>query len=365
MVNQKIHATYTETYDLNTSINEMSILAIHTPQATSLKKMFKGFFEQYKKFKVLGCNLSMQCASQLSLDPLQIGLDGGVADPRDVLNPILFKACTGESLNILLDQIYNKNLESSPSQHSSIGEHLLSSTDNPIDLYYQMLADDTFRRSHPMRGLEISGLVPMVHKIVSTQPFKWSGVSSGGDSQPRLRANSVLGFGSPSGEDPRSQNNVVNPSVFVSNGITPMPAMDTCVSRVVKTIPNSALDVSVGTTIEQPMGNNNAMWFIDDVPRVYMGVIILPPSILVRLFYRLTIVWHIEFYQFRPAYEVGPVSEALVATADGQHGFDDGAVPSTYFNLYHTAVAEALTKEMSSFDANGLSEITEVNQIAK
>lgn len=70
MTSNTIHATYTETYDLNTINGELSLLGIHTPQSKSLKRMFHGFFEQYRKVKILGCNLKMVCASTQRLTPI-------------------------------------------------------------------------------------------------------------------------------------------------------------------------------------------------------------------------------------------------------------------------------------------------------
>lgn len=175
MVSNTIHATYTETYDLNTILNELNILGIHTPQADALKFMFKGFFEQYKKYKILGCNFRMVCASQQSLDPTLIGTGDGQIAARDVLNPILFKACTGEHLNALLDQIYNQNEEQNMGTYgASVSQHLDSGT-RALNAYYSMLADDSFRREHPQKGITVMGLKPMVHKVVTTQPFKYTG----------------------------------------------------------------------------------------------------------------------------------------------------------------------------------------------
>lgn len=363
MVTQKIHATYTETYDLNTAIGEMSILGIHTPQADSLKRMFKGFFAQYKKYRILGCNFSMQCASQMSLDPLQLGFEGGVADPRDILNPILFKACTGESLNLLLNMAYNKglNVSNAPASDNRTGSlnQVITEDSNDLRAYYALLADDSFRREHPMKGLVVSGLKPMVHKVVTTQPFRWTG--TGGDSIPGrpylMGGQAPEYFGGISGSGGVST--LTNSSVFVSNGITPMPALDTAVEQNVNFAKNSTEE-----NVSLP-----ANWFINNVPRVYMGVIVLPPSILVRLFYRLTMVWHIEFYDFRPAFELGTIgNNMLVGSNDQSDSFADSMARCeglTYFNLYHTPVSEALTMEMSSFDANGLAEVETVNESAR
>lgn len=347
MVQNVIKGTYTETYDLNTAIGELSMLSIHTPTALSLKRMFKGFFENYSKVKILGCNFKMVCLSQQALTPDLIGLEAGKVDPRDVANPILFKACTGENLNVLLNQIYNKSENiHGQTDNASIDEHV-DSRDEAIRAYYTMLADDSFRREHPQRGITVMGLRPMVHRIVSTQPFKWNaelGSGQGGD-RPALQATlpniggQTFGFGGPSGSNVAG-NNPSNPSVFVSNGLTEMPWLDTAFVK------------GSGNTVDYPVE-----YLATNIPRVYCGVLILPPAILQRLFFRLQIVWHIAFKDFRPAYEIGALnehSETVLQEAVGNYG-------GLYHNYYHNAVPDD-SKDFGSFS---VSENVEVEPVVE
>lgn len=363
MVSNTINATYTETYDLNTAIGELSILGIHTPQADSLKYMFKGFFEQYKKYKILGCNLQMVCATQQSLTPDLVGLEAGQVDPRDVLNPILFKACTGENLNVLLNQIYNSQESINNSSSSSLDQHVDNHTYG-INAYYSLLADDSFRREHPQKGLTVMGLKPMVHKVVTTQPFGWSGDNFSGFSTPLITpgtpdtspsSGASVGFGGVAGT--KNDSNVVqrNPQIFVSNGMTDMPWLDTVYDGLGYSI--SGTTVSANANVKQGM-------LINSVPRVYMGCIVLPPAILQRLFFRMQIVWHIQFKDFRPACEIGPIGGSGLDSHDGLGlgGITSGTGNRVYWNLYHSATDANLTKVNSSFDSNGLSEITTVNE---
>lgn len=352
MTSNSIHATYTETYDLNTINGELSILGIHTPQAPALRRMFHGLMEQYRKVKILGCNFKLVCASRQELTPDLIGVGASKISARDVLNPILFKACTGEGMNVLLDQIYNPQEEESGSNGSSISEHRDTGA-NAFGAYYSLLADDSFRREHPQKGITVMGLKPYVHRIVSTQPFKWSGIAPDGVEQPYITPqtsgpgsedNFVGGFGAQSG----SKNYTIDPvngNVFVSNGLTDMPWFDTALSYVVTD--------DVDNTKVQKMYN-----LISKIPRVYMGVLILPPSeSAVNLYYRLQIVWHIAFKDFRPAQDLMPISQALtLENSTGRLG-DAG---STYFNLYHTA--SKLEKEYGSFDTQGVEQVEVVGE---
>lgn len=372
MVNQTINATYTETYDLNTAIGELSMLAVHTPQAPALKRMFHGFFENYKKYRINGCNIRMVCASQQALTPDLVGLGEGQVDPRDILNPILFKACTGESINILLDQIYNAaDPELVNSDNGSLAHHATTRSSAQL-AYYQMLSDDTWRKEHPQHGLMVTGLRPMVHKVVTTQPFKWTGRAGATDtsggylsnrSLPKIRGNSgdgpgtgtTVGFGSPAGS---FVSDVTNPTVFVSNGMTDMPWLETAVVRNI-----TVLDDEGGEPIDV-----KAKLMINDVPRVYMGCIILPPAQLQRLFFRMQISWSVSFRDWRPAFEYGPLdsSNAEYDPVKPFPGMVDAASGNTdtYFNLYHTPSAKSdngsFGKELSSFTTTEETEVETV-----
>lgn len=337
MVNKTVHAVYAETYDLNTAVGELSILGIHTPQSRNLKKIFHGFFEQYKKFRILGCNIKMVCASQQSLDPSQMGLQAGQVDPRDVLNPILFKACTGEGMNTILDMAYGMGdvIQAGASISQSI-----TSVQDVLNAYYGFLADESFRKSHPQSGLEVMHLVPMVHRVVTTQPLKWNEAKlySDGDTQNLGDNWQSPGVDThPTMSVPVSSNNPVH---FVSNGLTEMPWLDT------------AVPFDTGDTADV---NGAAYAMVADVPRVYMGCIILPPAILQRLFFRLTVVWHVEFRDFRHATELGypgtPITDAF-------GGFGDAG----YYNMYHNAIPDSkgMSNEKSSFTTSDKVEVSEV-----
>lgn len=368
MVNNTIHATYTETYDVNTLLNELSLLAIHTPQAPALKRMFHGFFEQYKKFKILGCNFKMVCATKQDLDPTLAGSGVGQIDPRNVLNPILFKACTGEHIDALCDQIYNVGQEipaNDTLNRGSIGQHIVTSQ-NAIDAYYSLLADDSWRKEHPQRGITVMGLKPMVHKVVTTAPFKWTvapqygGYQSGGGpliagDDRNANTHATAGFGSEGGSSDSSVD-PVNPSFFVSNGLTDMPWLDTSYTKV-----------GLYTNQEDSeTANRKVSLLIGGVPRVYMGVLVLPPSLgenSSNLYYRIQVNWHILFKDFRPVQDL----LALDVPGDGVEILaDDGGIyrqglsdyKNTYFNMYHTA--SKLHKDYGSFDTVGVESVDKI-----
>lgn len=368
MVTQQIHGTYTETYDLNTIQDELSLLAIHTPQAESLKRMFHGFFEQYSKFKVLGCNFRLTCATRQDLDPTLAGNGAGQIDPRNVLNPILFKACTGEHINALCDQIYNRSEEVSTQYMGSVSQHIVSGNTSSLAVgaYYSLLADDSWRKEHPQKGITVMGLKPMVHKVVTTQPFKWNVASSSNSvfpdqpavtgGAPTVADNTIRGFGGISGSSDGTVD-PVNPSVFVSNGMTDMPWLPTSYSQVVA--------YETGGNV---MGSDKTEVLATNIPRVYMGCLVLPPAIgeTGNLYFRLQIVWHILFKDFRPVQDLMSLTPAgQINSMEGGGVWEQGlaSASKTYWNLYHQA--SALSKEFGSFDANGVSDVDLIMEKAK
>ena len=102
MATQKVYCKYQDIIDLNTVGGTVSVIGIHTPTGDTPRKMFPGFFKQYKKWKYLGCSVVGANAAQLPVDPLGVSYEAGegndtVADPKDILNPILFHGCHGKS----------------------------------------------------------------------------------------------------------------------------------------------------------------------------------------------------------------------------------------------------------------------------
>ena len=69
---------------------------------------------QFRRYKYLGANIALVPAQTLPLDPLQVSYDAGdqLADPRDILNPILHKHYSGERtlLDLFLDGYFTKKI---------------------------------------------------------------------------------------------------------------------------------------------------------------------------------------------------------------------------------------------------------------
>ena len=167
-----------ETYDLSTKTNKMGLLGIHTPDGKLVYSMWRGFYENFRKMRFVSCDVAMACASMLPADPLQIGVEAGDIAPQDMFNPILYKACSNDSMSTLLNKIYaggdiygdgtwlNKNSVSS----ENTPEFTYDDT-RDIDqfaMYYGLLADtDGWKKAMPQAGLEMRNLVPLTFSIVT------------------------------------------------------------------------------------------------------------------------------------------------------------------------------------------------------
>lgn len=95
-----VNASISEMYDLSTTVNQGTVLKIHTPIGNNVKRHLLGFFLQYKKFRYIGAKVTLVPASTLPADPLQLSYEAGepTIDPRDMVNPILWRHYHGEAM---------------------------------------------------------------------------------------------------------------------------------------------------------------------------------------------------------------------------------------------------------------------------
>lgn len=271
-----------ETYDLSTQVNKMGIVGIHTPSTAGIKALYPGLCMNHRYLRIVGCDVTLACASMLPADPLQIGTEAGSIAPQDMFNPILYTACSNDSFNTLMARIYH---ESNVATGMSLTKaDFDTETYDNFALYYGLLASpDGFRKAMPQAGLEMKGLYPIVYQMVSqygnivdpTSPTgagAWtelasdgseivaSGVQTGGKVSPAQ-------FRGPSMRMPRLP--LQQDSLYVdSNG-----------------------KISLDGTAET------------NIPTTYVGLIITPPAKLNRLYYRMKVTWTIQFEEVVPITE--------------------------------------------------------------
>lgn len=336
MATNYAHATYTEVIDLQTTADKISIIGIHTPVGRKAYSRLKGFFRQFRKFKYNGIkSLVMVPAANLPVDPL--GLTGVVGttdlmDPRDTLNPILFHGCHGESLTRVLDTIYRGSVITQGGRQQTVldGSNVADSAemfdvDISTDLfsYYSKLTDSSWRKFGIQSGVKLRNLHPLVHQVVQNMPTLPAGVSTD-----LVAANTGLFEGaytdSGGGVIARSagdvSNNAAISNVHVPIGeLTKVPTVDSngdyssTLGRAYKqqfTNKMSRLGW-LPTSIPQTANDVNAS--IVTCPKLFMGVMVLPPAYNIEQFFRMVITHSFSFKEFTSSLSLMDVADNLTS----------------------------------------------------
>lgn len=310
MVTNYVSLTINETYDINTLKDKMAVIGIRTPSPGLVNKYIDT--RQFKKVKFNSCSIRLASASQLPVDPLGVGFEAGQIAPQDIMNPLLFKAVSGESFSAVLDCIYNgRDVAANPDfyyEGSLDINHVSESTDvdpgsgdptasdftaSAYDIYYTLLHDGTFRPAHPQQGLVVNNLVPLVRDIHSSMPMasylgstqsKWlpAAYSFGNDNIRSANPNPLsetdgVGY---VWTDIDTRNAAYNSFNFIMSGKTrPMPAFNT--------------QVALGM-------DNPCAW-----PYTYVGCLVVPPYKMASLYMRMVVSWHVTLSEFIPIFKRG------------------------------------------------------------
>jgi len=272
-----------ETYDLSTRAGKMSFIAIHTPSLGLAKRMWGGLFEQYKFVRFASCDVAMACASTLPADPLQIGTEAGDIAPQDMFNPILYRACSNDSFNTVLNrisaQVDNTNA-SGPDDKANItlaGESVSAQNDPWIDgadqfaLYYTLLSDDGWRKSMPQSGMVMRGLYPICFSVLSNHGAMSSRYTARNEASDNAYSTTIM---KTTGEVVSSYSSAF-PTNIIRGAPVRMPAMPT----------------HLGGTNDGVLGEVRPY----EAPRCMVGAIVMPPSKLNQLYYRMKVTWTLEF----------------------------------------------------------------------
>lgn len=285
-----------ETYDLHTVKNKMTVIGIHTPRPGILKRNFPGLLMQCRAYRPVSADVRVACASVLPLDPRGVGTSTDDVAPEDVFNPILYKAMSNLGMSQLEARI-NAMAGIQPTAGTDVyGDTALADVDSLTDMadefpvYYGLLSQSgVWRHANPQAGLEMKGLKPLVYELVYNMNDQIAPGTSGtpptGTSFPG--ADSEAQF---SGIGLQSIRGKAKPMPFINT---------TAYSR--HTEGGQLKDISApgfsGTGVEQAE---------EIIPylTVMCGCIIIPPSRLHELFYRMVVEWTIEFSSIRPLGEI-------------------------------------------------------------
>lgn len=342
--------TYTETFDMNTEKDCPTLIGIHTPIGTTPYRFLSPAFRMYKKFKYLGCDITIVNSARLPVDPEQVGKISGTnyVDPRDVLNPILFRGCHGESMASILDSMYNGLLTTNGFHTATVDKETFASTLQ--NFYYTALGDDSWRKSPIQKTLSIRGLHPLVyqvalpHQLLPTNGLEFQnyrsnnpeavtnppglgntqGSENGQDMPPGTGWPPIGIHGPTKVEDPYTREysfvQGINPAF--TNKMSRLGWMDT-LQYIGQNVPAD----SEGTFTRE---------MIAQLPKLFMGICLLPPANLCRQYLRVIIRHKFKFAQFRS------ITTGAIDEQDWIHSATYG-----YANLYTGNETKYLPDQMS------------------
>lgn len=268
-----------ETYDLHTLTEKISLIGIHTPSAGIIKRNYPGLLMQCKAYRPVQADVRMACASVLPLDPNGVGVGADQVSPEDVFNPILYKAISNFGMS-QIEQFVNAG-----GNFSILGAGLDAGNDgitsDDFATYYGLLAQThEWKHANPQAGLEMRGLKPLVYETYQTIGDN----AVGGSSNPMI---------APKGDDSISTGQVGNIAVQTFRGRAHEMPMLNC------TVPRSYNGNVATQTAGFVSGENNGQLDVP-APKVFCGLIVVPPSRKVSLYYRLVCEWTLEFSMIRP-----------------------------------------------------------------
>lgn len=279
-----------ETYDIKTVKNRMTVIGIHTPKANIIKANFPGLLVQCKAYRPVSCDIVVASASALPLDPLGVGQEIGDVAPEDVFNPILYKALTNAGMSNLESRIYALGAGTTQGDDidgPSVNLDVDSVTDqsDEFGVYYSLLSNSHgWKTASPQAGLVMRDVRPLVYEVLADNGMNnanggINGSGTNGVVPTQNQSNLALNVG----------------GFFIKGNAKPMPFMNT-------TFVNGSSSVS-GANIGFSDTASNIQQGIP-APRVMCAAIIVPPSKLRELFFRMTVEWTLEFSQIRPISEV-------------------------------------------------------------
>lgn len=233
----------------------------------------------FRAVRFAGCDVYLACASQLPVDPNGVGSEAGQVDPSDMMNPILYKAVSNDYFDTIISRIYGGVAMNPSSDGSSITsvEGLTNASQQAVGfddfaIYYGVLShSEGWKKAMPQVGFEMKGLKPLMWEMLNNYGNTMIPAGYNSTRVPILDGGSV--GGSPSG------------------GIEPPT-----VAR------EKAFEMRGSARLAPPMPlwaglNADNSTLATTFPYTYVGAIIVPPCHTAgsRLYYRMRIVWHLEF----------------------------------------------------------------------
>lgn len=336
-------ASYTEVIDLQTTAGKTSVIGIHTPQGRAPYDKLKGFFTQFRKFRYKGISrLTIAPASSLPVDPLGLTSEIGSTsqmDPRDTLNPILFKGCHGTSMSVILDKIFDVN-EYVNGDGANVTNSALDvvtpsmrkfEEDNAVPGvgYYKLLTDVTWKKYGVQSVINIKRMYPLVWKMARNLPINPTAGRPGGSIH-TTNAGLITGI---------INNQATSPATTPTSGLS-----TSAISTTTGDLPSVGLPGFPEYAQEFTNGCSRLGWLptviptqdtvsrntISGLPKLFMGMFIMPPAYNTEQFMRMVIRHEFEFKDFTTS--LGPMDRPpAVYTPQGD--VTSAVVPDGYYNF--------------------------------
>lgn len=291
-----------ETYDLHTVKNRMTVIGIHTPKPDIIQKNFPGLLMQCRSYRPVSADVRIACASMLPLDPKGVGVAEGDVAPEDVFNPILYKAMSNKGMSQLEARInYDGNGGSAlldvAGNSAEVDVDTTTAATDEFPIYYGLLSNaHDWKHANPQAGLQMSGLKPLVYEMVYNIGDSISDISVPGQTTAPNTDGTPVYIGS------RAILGNAKPFPFIP--CTAYAAADAC--------PPGFVSGNSGDNI--PYNKETTVPYM----KVFCGCIVIPPSRLHELFYRMVVEWTIEFSTIRP---IGEITDwlGLATLGSGTH----------------------------------------------
>lgn len=291
MVTTPINVSVSETYDLKTQLNKMTLIGIHTPSSKLIEKTYPGLCMNARFLRIKSIDVVISAVSQLAISPDQVGEDATKIAPQDMLNPILYKAVSNEAMSAIEARLYGLSSGDSVGEMATYTPGHVSDLANEFNMYYALLSNrDGFKVAHPQQGLSMKGLVPLVF-----ERYYNVGVNAENETTYPNYSGATLQKGSATVKSMRGKAH-------------PMPRFNT---TYITAHPNTANPDAVldGSIVENGMNdglpvNASVQCPADQISPLYVGLVLMPPSARTIMYYRMRVTAHLEFSEIRPIQEI-------------------------------------------------------------
>lgn len=329
--------SFTQTYDLNTEVGAPTLLGIHTPIGGDAWRFLGMWFRGYTKYKYLGCDITVVNAARLPVDPEQLGKVEGenYVDMRDTLNPAQFIGCHGESLGEVINSMYG-GLASDIFKGTTLDK--IECNALLENFYYTALGDPKWRKSPIQKTLHIRGLHPLCYQVATTHQIAPTNALLAAN----YAENNYTESTPPSGNPPSTpQSGAI---IVDSSDGRAFPGI--WKSTVYDDHDNAFVNKQVGSIFTNKLsrlgwmdtmqflgGATKSMVFeagkICELPKLFMGILMLPPAYLCRQYLRVIITHRFAFKGIRTVTTGGNTIDFATSQKLGYAYEVTGNVPGT------------------------------------